>query len=77
MLEMLERHGYVRPQWQSPFSFARELADANPMRFDPVVTLTELFYEIRFGHRDLDDDRRQQIRAHLKQLEHALAQRSG
>lgn len=76
MLDMLERHGYVRPQWQSPFSFAQELAEANPLRFDPVVTLTELFYEIRFGHRDLDDDRRQKIRAHLKQLEHALAQRS-
>ena len=75
MLDMLERHGYIRPQWQSPFSFAQELAEANPMRFDPVVTLTELFYEIRFGHREMDDQRRRKIRAHLKQLEHALAQR--
>lgn len=76
MLDMLERHGYVRPQWQSPFSFAQELAEANPLRFDPVVTLTELFYEIRFGHRDLDDNRRRKVKAHLKQLEHALGQRS-
>ncbi|MEX0654246.1 MAG: DUF3488 and transglutaminase-like domain-containing protein [Phycisphaeraceae bacterium] len=77
MLDMLDRHGYVRPSWQSPFSFAQELAEANPMRFDPVVSLTELFYEIRFGHRELDHNRRQRITAHLKQLEHALANPRG
>jgi len=72
MLDMLERHGHVRPSWQSPFGFAQELADANPMRFDPVLALTELFYEIRFGHRELDADRQNRIKAHLQQLEHAL-----
>lgn len=72
MLDMLERHGYVRPSWQSPFGFAQELADANPMRFDPVLSLTEMFYEIRFGHRELDADRQGKIKAHLQQLEHAL-----
>ncbi len=76
MLEMLERNGYVRPSWQSPFSFAQELAEANPLRFDPVVALTEIFYEIRFGHRDLDGGRKQRIRAHLKHLEHALSARA-
>lgn len=75
MLDMLERHGYSRPAWQSPYSFAQELAEANPMRFDPVVALTELFYEVRFGHREIDDDRRGRIRAHLKQLEHAISGR--
>lgn len=73
MLDMLERYGYVRPAWQSPFAFAQELAEANPMRFDPVLSLTEVFYEIRFGHRDLDARRKTRIKAHLKQLEHALA----
>jgi hypothetical protein len=72
MLDMLDRHGYVRPSWQSPFGFAQELADANPMRFDPVIALTELFYEIRFGHRELDGERQNRIKAHLQQLEHAL-----
>jgi len=74
MLDLLERHGYVRPTWQSPYSFAQELAEANPMRFDPVVALTEMFYEVRFGHRDLDNDRRTRIRAHLRQLEENLAE---
>lgn len=76
MQHMLERHGYRRPAWQSPSSFARELADANPMKFDPVIALTDLFYEIRFGHRDLDDERKQRIRAHLKQLELSFSQQS-
>src|SRR3546814_7772307 len=54
MLDMLERYGYVRPSWQSPFSFAQELAQAQPLKFDPVIALTELFYEIRFGQRPIE-----------------------
>ena len=72
MLEMLERHGYVRPHWQSPYSFAKQLASENPLQFDPVIALTELFYEIRFGYRPLDDTRSVRLKAHLKQLEHML-----
>jgi len=75
MLDLLERHGYFRPSWQSPLDFSRELAEANPMRFDPVVSLTELFYEIRFGHRELDNDRSSRIKAHMRQLETALARK--
>lgn len=76
MQHMLERHGYRRPAWQSPSSFARELAEANPMKFDPVIALTDLFYEIRFGQRELDGNRRQRIRAHLKQLELSFSRKS-
>jgi len=77
MLDLLERHGYIRPLWQSPLDFSQELAEANPMRFDPVVSLTEIFYEIRFGHRDLDDDRHSRVKAHLRQLELALSRKGG
>lgn len=73
MLDLLERKGYRRPAWQSPSSFAHELAEANPLRFDPVVALTEQFYEIRFGHRPLDEERKKRIRAHLKQLEQSIS----
>ncbi|MEM6332232.1 MAG: transglutaminaseTgpA domain-containing protein [Planctomycetota bacterium] len=72
MLDMLERHGFIRPPWQSPFAFAQELADAHPMRFDPVVALTEMFYEVRFGHRALDTAGRQRVRTHLRRLEQTL-----
>ncbi|MEM1109230.1 MAG: transglutaminaseTgpA domain-containing protein [Planctomycetota bacterium] len=69
MLDLLESRGYRRPDWQSPLDFARELAEANPIRFDPVVALTEHFYDIRFGHRSLDSERKSLIRVHLQQLE--------
>lgn len=72
MLDMLERHGQVRPAWQSPFKFATELQTLNPQRYAPVVALTEEFYEIRFGHRDLDEPRRQKIRGLLKHLEQMI-----
>ncbi|MBI1335950.1 MAG: DUF3488 domain-containing protein [Phycisphaera sp.] len=72
MLDILERHGHHREPWQTPAAFAQQLAYADPMRFDPVVLLTEQFYEVRFGYRQIDDRRRKLIRAHLKQLEHAL-----
>jgi len=75
MLEMLERHGHMRPAWQSPFQFATELQARYPGRFDPVVALTELFYEVRFGHRSLDTPRKQAIRDNLRKLERALATR--
>ena len=77
MLDLLERYGYVRPEWQSPQAFAQELAEANPMRFDSVVALSEIFYEVRFGHRELDQDRKNRVHAHLKELEHALAETRG
>ena len=69
MVDMLERHGYTRPPWQTPSSFARELAEANPLRFDAVVALTDVFYEVRFGHAPLDPTRRQRVRTHLKHLQ--------
>ncbi|NBC10401.1 MAG: DUF3488 domain-containing protein [Planctomycetes bacterium] len=75
MLEMLERHGHLRPAWQSPFQFATELQARYPGRFDPVVALTQLFYEVRFGHRNLDAARKQAIRDNLRQLERALVTR--
>jgi transglutaminase-like putative cysteine protease len=76
MLDMLDRHGYYRPPWQSPFGFAEQLARREPVRLDPVVSLTELFYEIRFGYRTLNADRQQRVRAHLRQLEYTLSRRS-
>ena len=75
MLDTLERYGYIRPAWQSPFAFARQLADHEPARFDPVVALTELFYEVRFGYRRLDEQRTTAVRTHLSRLEQSLKQK--
>lgn len=76
MLEMLERNGYIRPIWQSPLDFSRELAKSNPNRFSTVISLTEIFYEIRFGHREMDDDRKSRVKEHMRVLEHAIFRRS-
>ena len=76
MLDMLERHGHLRPVWQSPFDFATALAGIDPLRFAPVIALTQEFYEIRFGHRELNNERDGRIRAHLKTLEDSLFSRS-
>ncbi len=76
MLDMLERHGHHRPSWQTPAGFAKELAEAQPLSFEPVVALTDHFYEVRFGHRDIDETRRKMIRAHLSRLQDALAHRA-
>lgn len=76
MLETLERHGRTRQHWQSPFQFARQLADEQPLRYEPVLPLTEMFYEVRFGYRDLDEDRLSRVRLHLRRLEQNLASAS-
>lgn len=76
MLETLERNGYIRPIWQSPLDFSRELAKTNPQRFNPVISLTEIFYEIRFGHREMDDDRKTRVKDLMRSLEHALLRRT-
>lgn len=75
MLDILERHGYRRPAWQSPQDFANELAREHPQRFAPVVALTDLFYEVRFGRRVADAAYRRRIRTHLKRLERTAADR--
>ncbi len=76
MLDLLERHGHRRPHWQTPGDFAQELADANPMKFDPVVALTDLFYEVRFGQLQLTKPHHDRIDAHLRQLERGLTHKS-
>lgn len=73
MLDMLERHGRERAVWQTPAAFADQLILRDGPRFASVAVLTELFYEIRFGHRDLDESRKHCIREHMHRLHDALA----
>ncbi len=75
MLDLLERHGHIRPAWQSPAKFAEDLVGLDAERFSPAVALTEQFYEVRFGHRPVDMQRRTVIREQLRALENALSER--
>ena len=72
MLRTLEKAGFVKPLWQTPASFAAQLQLQNAARFAPVVPLTDLFYEIRFGARPLDADRSQKIHEHLESLKQTV-----
>jgi len=76
MLDLLERYGYIRPSWQSPFEFARRLEARDAEAFWPVVALTELFYEIRFGYREMDEARRKRIRELLDELEDSVRRKA-
>src|SRR5690606_21585130 len=70
---MLERHGYHRPIWQSPADFAKSLIEKDGDRFMPVSSLTDIFYEIRFGYRTLDENRLERVRNEMRHLDEALA----
>jgi transglutaminase-like putative cysteine protease len=73
MTDLLARQGHQRREYQSPRRFAEQVARADPMRYASVGPLTDLFYEIRFGHRDLDTDRRHRIDELLSQLRQSIA----
>lgn len=75
MIELLRREGRVRPPGQSPLRFAVKLVQSDPMRFGPVVPLTELYYEVRYGERPLDESRQSRADHLLTQLEQRLTRR--
>ncbi|MCX5661838.1 MAG: DUF4129 domain-containing protein [Planctomycetota bacterium] len=71
-LDLLERHGHIRPASQSPMNFADAVARAAPDRLAPVTDLTEAFYELRFGGRTFDEAFHARVREKLRQLEAGL-----
>lgn len=72
MLQIVEKAGHSKPVWETPASFAASLSEKDPMRFAAVTPLTELFYEIRFGGRPLNDERSKQITEQLDHLRHMV-----
>lgn len=75
MLDMLEKHHSRRPAWQSPQEFARSLGQRDPARFGALIPLTDHFYEIRFGYREMDRTRRDEVKRLLSQLARGLSSR--
>lgn len=69
MNNLLAEHGYVRPKWQNPKDYAQQLAQDHPGLMAPVLSLTDIFYEVRFGHQPISTDLRQQTQAQLKLLQ--------
>jgi len=75
VIELLERYGYFRPEWQSPRAFANHLAATDRERFEALVRLTDIFYEIRFGRREVKGELAERIRAEQSRLATAMARR--
>jgi hypothetical protein len=72
-LDLVERHGFTRPPWQSPRGFAHALLSRQGERFEALVELTEHFYEVRYGQAPLDPQRRLRVHDLLQRLRRALA----
>jgi transglutaminase-like putative cysteine protease len=72
MSNLLARHGQQRTASQSPMQFAHQLVRLDPTRYGTVMSLTELYYEIRFGQRKLNAPRRQRANNLLQQLKQAV-----
>lgn len=73
MNDLLAERGHVRPAWQNPRDYALELAEERPDQMAPVLSLTDIFYRVRFGQQTMTGELRQQALAQLKLLQQALA----
>jgi protein-glutamine gamma-glutamyltransferase len=53
LTQILERRGVTRPPHLTPLEFCRSIAFLPPVGYDLVQRLTDLFYRVRYGQRDL------------------------
>lgn len=53
LTQILERKGVTRPAHLTPMEFCRSIAYLPPAAYDLVQRMTELFYRVRYGQRDL------------------------
>jgi hypothetical protein len=67
-VRLLRRAGWRRQEAQTPGAFAVALVDQDPARFGSVGALTDLYYQIRYGGRPLDDARRAEAERLLQDL---------
>lgn len=68
MVQMLDRVGCRKARWQTPLAFAQQLNLAHRQAFEPVLGLTEFFYQVRFGHQPLTGEQQQRVDRHLADL---------
>jgi hypothetical protein len=72
MLTMLAAVGHVREDWQTPLAFAEQLVVKDRTRFAAVERLTRQFYELYYGARPMDAERRAAIEQDMSQLRNYL-----
>jgi protein-glutamine gamma-glutamyltransferase len=72
MLRVLRRGGLPKPEWQPPIAFAAEISRTRPDEGSLVRRITDVFYEARYGRRDLNRERLEQARRGVEELARSL-----
>lgn len=69
---ILERRRIVRPSHQTPAEFSDSLAFLPNEAFDTIRRLTRIFYSIRFGRRELQQDEQKDLESTVQNIEPLL-----
>lgn len=72
LTQILERKGVTRPTYQTPMEFCRSIAFLPPSAYQLVQRLTELFYRVRYGQRDLSAAQQRRLVRAVERLNASL-----
>ncbi len=72
-LQLLARHKITRPRSLTPREFAQSLTFLPARAYDRVCQFTEVFYQVRFGQRDLSPARQRRLINAIQDLARLLA----
>jgi hypothetical protein len=75
LMTLLERRRIIRPRHQTAAEFSDSLAFLPNEAFDTIRRLTDVFYSIRFGRRQLPGDEQKDLEATVQGLEPILDKR--
>lgn len=73
-LQLLARHKITRPRSLTPREFAQSLTFLPARAYDQVCQFTEVFYQVRFGQRDLSPARQRRLINAIQDLARLLAE---
>src|SRR5690606_13065633 len=73
LLRLLERHGHRRRPEQTPREFALSLACLPRQAFDTVVSMTDIFYRVRYGQARVTPRRQRLLGRSLDRLAATLS----
>jgi hypothetical protein len=69
---LLERRRIIRPRHQTPTEFSDSLAFLPNEAFNTIRRLTQVFYSIRYGRRELAQDEQKELESTVENLEPLL-----
>lgn len=68
MLRTLRRMGLGKPAWRPPLAHAAAIASQAPDAARLVERISRAYYSVRFGGKEIDDDRRRELDAMVREL---------